>query len=253
MKKIVIIFTFSLFLFSGLNAQMSNLKFGVEVSPFVSWLNATDNADVVRTGENLGIKIGVIGDYMFSDNENYALSTGIKLALKEGGTLQYNGDFMIANFFPDSDLTIPGIDSLGSGTTINYNLQFIEIPFSLKMKTKELGSSMLKVFAEAPVFTLGFRSQARAKVESDLLEGGSAEKLDFGPDTGIMNLSWGLGGGVEFYPNDEQTAIVAGIFFQSGLFDSTERIEVDDISERNSITDPTTKLNIISLRLGILF
>lgn len=253
MKKIVAIFTFSLFLFSGINAQVSNIKFGVEVSPFLSWLDATDNADVLNDGKNLGLKIGVIGDYFFTGNDNYSLSSGIRLAIKEGGVLQYNGDFMIANFFPDSDLTIPGIDSLGSGTRINYNLQFIEIPFSLKMKTKELGSSMLKVFAEAPIFTLGIRTQARAKVESPLLEGGSAEKLDFGPDTGILNLSWGLGGGVEFYPNDEQTAIVAGVYFQSGLFDSTERIEVDGITERNSITDPTTKLNIISLRLGIMF
>ncbi len=244
MKKIVILLLAVLCFSQNSFAQDGPFKFGIHLSPGFSWLNPTDDQTISRAGSNILFSMGVMGDYYFA--ENYAFAGGLNYTLNQGGKMTYN-TFGTATFFPDSQLEVTNfnIDSLSSGTTITRQLHYVEIPVSLKMRTNELGNSMLRGWAQAPVFTIGFNSQARAEVNAPE---GSAEKLNIGKDTDFMNISWGLGGGVEFYPNDQQTAITAGVFFQSGLVDVTNNIFKD-----GQDINPSERLTNIIVRLGVMF
>ena len=103
------------------------ISFSLVVDPQITWMKTNDK-DIQRDGFNFGYNIGLVMDTYFTDN--YALSTGITL-LNTGGNLHYTDsvDFDFGS----------GMDTLPGGTTVNYNLQYITIPFSLKLNSTEIG------------------------------------------------------------------------------------------------------------------
>ena len=53
------------------------------------------------------------------------------------------------------------LHALPDGVNLKYHIQYLEIPFGLKLRTKEFG--YLRYFAEIPIFSLGFKLQARGE------------------------------------------------------------------------------------------
>ncbi|MFQ5447123.1 MAG: outer membrane beta-barrel protein [Saprospiraceae bacterium] len=232
MKKIVAIAAFFLLAQDFISAQTNDLRLGFQVSPVFSSMGSTSNK-INSNGTNLGLKLGMRAEMFF--RENYAFITGIGFAFNSGGTLHYDngGQIWTRSELPGGvDPTfLPGVD-------LKYSLQYVEIPLGLKFRTNEMG--YLRYWAEVPVITLGFKSQARGAIQQAAV---NEDKIDIKNEVTSLSLSWGIAGGVE-YNVSSGTSLVGGIGFQRLFTDVTKNVD-DDKSK--------AYINSIILRLGVLF
>lgn len=232
MKKIVAIAVFfAAFRFLG-SAQETDLRLGFEVSPMFSTMSTDDN-QINKNGTNLGMKLGVRGEIFF--RENYAFLIGLGFAFNSGGQLRHE---QFGDIWQRSELPNTVITPFPAGTDLRYNIQYVEVPFGLKFRTNEIG--YLRYFLEAPIITLGFKSQARGGVEYSSIK---EEKIDIKKEVTPLALSWGLGGGVE-YSVSEGTSIIGGVGYQRYFTDVTK-----DYDGANS----KAVIGSIIVHLGVMF
>ncbi len=223
-----------------------DLRFGFQLSPSFAWMGANVN-HINTSGTNLGLKLGMVGEYYF--RENYAFSTGIGFFFNAGGGLLY--DYK-GRYLPNSDLP-PSLDTLPAGSKIRYNLQYVEIPIGLKMRTREFG--YMRYYLE-PAITLGFKSQARGQLEGAGIQDGD-EKYNLRKDVNGLNLSWGMGAGLE-YSLSESTSLVGGLAFQVGFADATDddndKVYFDP-NRNNDARKEDSKAAVygFTIRLGVMF
>lgn len=230
MKRIIIAFILCSSIISLTQAQ-NKLRFGFEASPFYTWLS-TDSKNLPSDGGRIGLNLVANGEYAFASN--YSIRTGLGLSFGQGGSLKHNEFIGVGNIFPNSPLSASSLDSIASGTVVSYRLNYLEIPFALKMKTPEYGN--IKYFAEVPAFTIGLKTSARADI-------GSAKDENIKGDISTFSLSWGLGAGAE-YSIDGNTSIIAGLYYQTGFTDVTTD---DGIDKTKAVA------RRIVLRIGVLF
>lgn len=245
MKKIAAILAFFTLLLSTTFAQDSPYRFGFEVSPSVSWLRTDDNK-INSNGANLGLRLALNGEKYFA--ENYALTFGLGFAFNQGGTLKHD---IGGDLWPTSELSDPIYRALPSEVNLKYGIQYVEIPFGFKMRTNEFG--YIRAFAELPRFILGFRTQSRGAIDAQGFE--NTEKENIKKVVNPISLSWGLGGGAEYTIN-ENTSLVAGLYFQNGITDvSKDDGNQFDLSNPTETTkeDAKATLGTLTLRLGVIF
>lgn len=231
MKKIVVLCSF-IFCLQQISSAQGDIRFGFQVSPNFSWMQ-TDDSKINNNGTNLGLKLGILGEFYF--RENYAFIGGIGFAFNHGGTLL--SDDPNKNFWPNSEIP-PEIDPTQAGVSWKYNLQYVEIPVGLKLRTREFG--YWRYFAEMPVFTIGIKSQARGTIS---VQGVEQDKIDIKDEVSSLALSWSAGGGAE-YSLSGSTALMAGIFYQRIFTDITKDVANDDSKGVS---------NNITLRIGVMF
>jgi hypothetical protein len=232
MKKIVAIAAFFLLMQGLASAQLDDLRFGFQISPVFASMGTDDNK-INKNGTNVGMKLGMVGEIYFK--ENYAFLIGIGFAFNTGGTLLHDTGGKI---WQRSDLPAGVPESFPSGTDLKYNLQYVEIPFGMKFRTKEFG--YLRYYAEVPVITIGFRSQSKGAIE---FTGINEDKIIIKKEVVPLALSWGLGGGIE-YSLGENTALIGGVGFQRVF---------TDVTKDYSGVDSKAYINNIILRLGVMF
>ncbi len=247
MKKIVVVAAFLSFLCSTGFGQ-GDFRFGIQFSPTITWLNSSDNRINGNGTAFGGPKIGMVGEKYFQ--ENYALTFGLGLTFNQGGVLRH--DFG-GDLWPNSTLSNDVYHDLPDGVNLRYSLQYVEIPFGLKMKTQEFG--YIRYFAELPIFTLGILTQAQGAVEGTNMD---TDKENIRDDVNLFALSWGLGGGIE-YSVGPNTSLVGGIYFHSTVTDITK----DDGMRRGEgdspDANPTIRENAknalqgITVRIGVMF
>lgn len=229
MKKIVGTLLFTWILFSGIEAQ-SDLRFGFQASPSFQWMSSSTPKKIKGNGTNTAFKLGATLEKYF--RPNYAYTSGIGFAFNSGGTLRYE----------DSGAWLKGsYDSvLVQGANVHYRLNYVEIPFGLKMRGGSGEDSYLNFFAELPMLTLGFRTKALADIRKTNTQ--NQEDIDIKDSSKLFNFSWGLGGGVE-YNISSSTALVGGLYYQQGFLDVTK----DRGDGSKSI------IHGLTLRIGVLF
>jgi len=248
MKKILTL-SFFLTLATLSQAQFSfdNLKLGIQVSPTISWMNTNDN-QIVSDGNRVGLNLGIMGEYFFS--ENYSFVSGISLISNQGGGLNYN---YTGNFLPKSAAdramtpSATQFDSLAAGTTINYGLQFIEIPFAIRLRTNELFENF-KIFAELPVFSVAFTTKGQANID------GPNKVLNdenIASDVSGLNFKWGLGAGAEYSISDN-FSLMGGIFYNGTLIDVTKDSGTV-IYGTPAEEDSKATIHAITIRIGAIF
>lgn len=242
MKKIVAIAAF-LLIFSSLSYSQNSgelgpgLRLGFQASPTFSWL-AGEVSTVNNNGTNLGIKLQIIGEAYFQPN--YAFTVGFGFAFGQGGTLQFENEGKYwARSVSDADYPIldNGEPGFPAGVNLKYDIQYIEVPVGLKLRTREFG--YFRYFVE-PQLVLAFRSKAwgTAKGNPDF------ERINVKNDVNPFNASWGIGAGTE-YGISESSSIVAGLFFHNSFIDVTSDKESDDTTKAS--------LNTITIRLAVIF
>ncbi len=244
MKKIVIVLCF-LGLFLSKSDAQNEIRFGFQFSPTLSWMKT----DVKRIGNSggliLGAKLGAVGEYYF--RENYSIASGIGFAFNHSGRLKYQD---AGSYWVNSDFSIPGLDTLSAGVNLKYNLQYVEIPVSLKLRSGYFGT--YRVYAELPMLYLGFKTQAKGSIDGNSL-GENPEKENISPDVAFFNLSWGLGGGIE-YELGSKTSLVAGLYYQQGFSDVTkdDGFYLDSSGNERAEKSKAT-IGAFIIRMGVMF
>ena len=245
MKKIVVFTAFlTLFLTA---AQAQDVRFGFQLSPAFSWMTSNTNK-INSSGTNLGLKLGMVGEFYFQ--ENYAVTSGLGFFFNTGGTLLHE---RAGKFWVNSELTESCRSATESNTMtkLKYNLQYVEIPIGLKMRTREFG--YIRYFIE-PHLGFGFRTQATGDV-TVTGSGGDCSDINIQKDVNLLNLFWGINSGIE-YSISENTSLVGGVGLQFGFADATKDDDVVYLDNNpNTPADEKSKGSIRAfvIKLGVIF
>lgn len=231
-----------------LEAQSSfdKFRFGIHLSPSLSWIN-TDDAQISGNGTALGIKMATQFEIFFA--ERYALETGIGFHFNQGGTLlsQYGGRFFV-NSLPGGTPYTQGTP--GTNVELDYSINYVEIPIGLKLRTQEFG--YVTYYVEAPMFTLGIRSNSRGSISGGGVGAvNEFEDVPINEEVSPIALSWGFGAGAE-YNISGGTSLFGGLSFQR-LFTDVTRDKDYTYQGRVFSSDPRASINSLTLRLGVLF
>ncbi|MEO8150568.1 MAG: outer membrane beta-barrel protein [Bacteroidia bacterium] len=195
MKKLFLLLIIALTTFSSYSQPESQWKFGLHATPSVKWLTSTTDG-VKSGGAKVGFSYGLVAEYFFGSR--YSFCSGIDFSYR-GGNLKY------------------------ADTKYNYNLQYLEVPITIKMHTKEMDKKLFYAkFGLSPGWSLG--------TKGDEVPGGVND----------FYLALKIGGGAEYEISD-QTMIFAGLVWNNGFIDA---FKSSDISVKN---------NSVELEIGILF
>lgn len=241
----------ALLLSLSLSGQVNPIQLGIQLSPTFNWLSS-DNNLIESDGTNLGLKLGLIGEYYFQ--ENYSIHTGINFHFGAGGALRYDDQFTTVDIWrePLDEVltTTPTAAQLTGGSTYDYRIQYVEIPLGLTLRTREFG--YIRYFVQ-PAFTLGIVAGSRGSIErASYID--DDENFDIGSEVNALNLSWGLGGGIE-YSISTQTSLIGGLGFQSGFLDLTtdNDTQIERPGRDPSEDDSRGRQRSLVIMLGVLF
>lgn len=241
MKKIAAIALFLTFIFSYSTNAQGDLNFGVHVSPSFNSINS-DERSVSGNSSNLGLRLGLIGEYYFK--ENYAVTSGIGFAFGNGGTLLY--DYSGKYWTETTDLS-PSVDTIPANANFKHRISYVEIPIGLKLRTREFGH--IRGYAE-PFLAIGIRSKAIG----DLTATGIEEKdLNIKKEVSPLALNWGIGFGGE-YSVSTATVIFAGLQYQRTFTDITADNGVIYNPDRGDLDNKVKVFgNSIVVKIGVKF
>ncbi len=250
-KNYLILFPF--FLVLNLNVAQTefdaeNLRFGFQFSPTFSWMSA-NTTRINPSGTNLGLKLGMLAEYYFAGDNRYAFTTGLGFAFNNGGTLLH--DFG-GSYWTRSDLS-PSLDTLPNNVKLKYGIQHLEIPLGLKMRFEPETSRDLAYYIE-PAVTLGFKTQARGEITGPGV-GEQDEKINIRQEVNALNLSVGIGAGIE-YQLSGNMSLLGGLAFQSGFTDATDdngTVINNPNKPDGAREDSKGAINNIIVRIGVLF
>ena len=219
MQRILVILTF-LGAILSLNAQTSRVKFNVEVDPQFAWFSSDDET-VEPNGSIFQVHAGLNMDFYFAENYAFVLGVGIN---NLGGNLLY-ADSTEFSSKGETLLVEPN-------QSVKLNLQYIDIPVGLKLKTEELGYATY-------FLQLGFNPMINLNAKASS-EDASFDKVDIKESIISFYLGYHVGIGIE-YKLGGSTALIGGVRWSSGFTDVTD-------NDRANVT-----LNALSIHLGILF
>lgn len=249
LKKFAIL---TLVLAQVLSAQAQNIKFGVHVDPFISFMDS-DFSHVLGDAVNGGAALGVEIEYRFNEEGNYALTFGADFSINNGGSLLYryggvlfkNTDLENRSSFVDAAGNVPTTGAsmdIQSFTKVNYRINYVQIPIGLKLRTNELGGSFMRAFFHIPLVKIMIPATAAAKIFTPGAVASSAsgyvvDQIGSGvmssndgfilepniwKDITPIQIGLGAGAGVEFTPDQENgLRLYAGIYYETGVIDVT--------------------------------
>jgi len=236
MKKLfalISILAFSTFAFAQDSGGSNKFRFGFKVAPSLAWLKP-DVKNFSSDGSKIGFIYGLMMDFNFA--KNYAFSTGLEVSYR-GGKIKYDYVYNSSNNNPNS---YSGDDT--------YNLKYIEIPLTIKMKTNEIGYMTyfgqfglqpgIKISAKEDFTQTKTTSSATPKVTSD---------ADASVDVSSINISLLFALGVE-YRISGNTSIIGSLQFSNGFTD----VLTGDNHEDSS-TELKAISNYFSLNVGVFF
>ena len=219
MKRILVIITF-LGAILSLNAQTTRVKFNVEVDPQFAWFSS-DEETVEPEGSIFHVHAGLNMDFYFAENYAFVLGVGIN---NLGGNLLYADS---TEFSSKGEILL-----VEPNQSVKLNLQYIDIPIGLKLKTEELGYATY-------FLQLGFNPMINLNAKASS-EDASFDKVDIKESINSFYLGYHVGLGVE-YKLGGSTALIGGVRWSSGFTDVTDNDRANLI------------LNALSIHLGILF
>jgi len=189
----------SLFVIScgGNSAKAAKMHFGLQASPELSWIKP-NFAGAKFDGLTFGYKYGLYTAYDFT--EHYSLSTGVQIS-NRGGKFSFSD----------------GIGIVPTSTDIHHQIQYLDIPLSLKMTTTEIG--YITYYGEFGVLP-SFRLKARSDVENFVagVSMNKTENINSVKDINPITLALHIGLGMQ-YSLSESTSLLMGLYINNGFTD----------------------------------
>ena len=231
-------------------------KFGFKVNPDISWMTPKDN-HLESMGVVTRFGFGFISDIHFT--ENYAFGTGVNLE-RSGGILKYYDYYQ----FEDQKHVLE--------KERKYNLQYIEIPVSFKMRTNEIG--FITYYGQFGV-GLGLNIDARADDKNTYVstyndetgewdpssqQGFDEENRNISNEIEIGRASLLLAAGIE-YNLSGSTSLVAGITYNNGFTNvlkgsavgTTNGGQPNVSGSEPELIDLNATNSFIAINIGLLF
>lgn len=184
----------------SINLSIGQIEIGISGQTNLAYEKPLGN-NVTSDGIGIHVGYGIVFDKYFTDN--YAISTGLEIM---NSRVNFESNFATA--------------SIGSGNYTNArvyenNVQYLTIPFGLKLKSVEIGyGSIFANFGLLPSYALN---------QSSLLQSDNvATGITFFKD--IM-LAYRLGGGYS-YSLGGSTSLNIGLYYDASLTDIT-RVDGD--------------------------
>jgi len=227
------------------------LRFGAYIAPNLSWMHPTAGKSddgrfsVQSNGSKIGYSWGLVAEYFFT--ENYGLSTGFQLNTTGGKISTRN----------TADTAVP-LPNTVIAADFDYNLQYLEIPFNLKLRSDELGGGV-RFFGQIGL-TAGINIGKKAtytvayRDESNMPEtqAGKKEKLVGSLTMAPAMLQLNVGAGLE-YPISGKMSFYTGVFFNNGFLPDATSPDKFGLGYDGTFTDGKIRLNNLALRVGLLF
>lgn len=234
-----VLLLFALLFSTTAKAQYQQFRLGLKAAGNLGWIAPKSKA-IEQNGLTAGFSFGLMSDFNFQ--QNYALNTEL-LILRLNGKISYK-----------DDLSVSGDSNTYTGVDFDYKIQYIEIPISIKFKTKEIGNiTYWANFGLAPSFAIGAKLDQRGGIPQKFLDedptnipvnksdGDPFEYSNFEDDIFIARLPLIIGGGIE-YGLAGNTSLYAGIRSNNGFTDIF--VKDKNISATNSF---------VSIDLGLFF
>ena len=199
----------------------AKMKFSVHADPQFAWFSSNDDS-ISPDGSIFHLQAELQMEYYFQENYAFYMGFGIN---NLGGNLLYlrSEDYISSN---DDTLTI------AAGQSVKMNLQYLDIPLGLKLKTEELGYATF-------FLQVGFNPMFNINAHISTKDG-TLDKDNIKESVQVFNLGYHAGAGVE-YRLGGSTSVIGGIRWSSGFTNVTDK------------DGANISLNAISINLGILF
>jgi hypothetical protein len=205
------------------------VKLGLKISPEISWMKPNTKG-YSNDGARMGCTIGFLSDFYFA--ENYAFSSGVNFQFLNG-KLNYTDSLL----------------NSGTGKMVNeeisrkYNFLYVEIPLTIKMKTKKFGK--ISYFGQIGVGT-AFRLKATIKDELSPVSSGMNDSENYTSNTALIRESVLFGVGCEYYV-DDSSRVLLGISYSNALNNVLTGVNYASGLDEKSL------LNYFELNIGFLF
>lgn len=201
------------------------LRIGFQFTPEVTWLKSK-SINLENRRSMIGFNFGPVFDYNFGSN--YAITTGVIISRSRGSL-----------FYEDSTKFNSRPDHLySSALTVDYNLQYIELPIAIRLKTNEIGyMTYFGVFGVVPAINISASGEFDDPAEPEYIP------ESFSKDVSLPNLSMLISAGAA-YSISTNTSAFLSINFYNGLIDVTD-------NPKNYKTKAV--LNRLGLTAGIMF
>lgn len=217
--------------------KQGEIQLGIRFAPGIAFNTAEAtgvSGDVTNNKTEIRLSGGLTADFLFTDT--YAFSTGLWYTIKRSA-------FQNVTFADPNDPNGSGLKG-----TSEYNLQYLQVPVSLKLFTNEIASDARMYFQLGGTFDVKLAEKAQQKSTNALFarseaQGGHVYKPI---DVGLL-----LGLGVEFRLSEDNT-LFGGISYNRGLVNVLSNDLKDDFG--NALNDNLKSLNsLLSLEIGLKF
>ncbi len=224
MKKFLLLLILVCFSYTGIYAQYDRpFRFGLLASPSIAWLKP-ETRDYHSEGNIIGFSYGLVGDFFLG--EYYAISTGLNIS-------HFGGKLSFLDNYPEHG----AVD-----IERKYNLQYLEIPLTLKMQTPEFGYlTYFGRFGFAPGFNL------KAKGWDEYVAGDRiTREIDLKSRTPLIRAALIIGIGAE-YSLGGRTSLLMGLTYNNGF--------TNNLKGRNNAmnVNPSATANFVQLNMGVMF
>lgn len=235
-------------------------RMGFKASPNLSWMQPKDK-HFISEGVAGRFGFGFVADVFFAPN--YAIGTGVNV-IRNGGTLSYL----------EEEQTNPASTKYILRRTREYSNQYIEVPFSFKLRTNEIGYiTYWAQFGFGAGVSIGARGDdTRDYLFEQVVDNGNLswvtseertafdENADLSNSISLFRASMILAAGIE-YNLAGSTSVLVGITYNNGLTNSFSRQDVlrteNDGPIFNGTNPETVRLNAaanaLELNIGIMF
>lgn len=238
---------------SGSDIELKKIRIGVFFAPAMGWMRPTASRSddkryfVNSEGNRLGYSWGPMLEYYFA--ENYGIATGF--------TLNTVGGKIATTYNPT---LVPVMPNTVLNTSFAYNLQFLEIPFALKLRSDGMGKSGKMHFFGQIGLTLGVNISRKATYDVVYIDATGMQKSLDGDNeklTGTLAvppamLQMNIGGGIEYNITDKMS-FYSGLFFNNGFLPDATNPANYELGYKGEFSDGNIRLNSLGLRVGIFF
>jgi len=207
-------------------SQDPPVRLGLKIAPNISWMNPNEK-NYTSNGSSVGFSFGFISEFRLT--EHYKICTGFNFSFV-GGNLQ----------FPYASK--PDTGTMGR----KYNFRYLEIPLTIKMKTREYGNFS---FYGQIGFGTGFMLHTQANDNfMTQTHGTISDKINLTTsDASFIREALLVGLGAE-YKIDESVSLIIGLAYSNSLNNVLQGTNTRDPGLTNQ-----SSLNYAELNIGVLF